>query len=136
MYYTKYLGNEFVGANDWTRESRHLENAAWDAVGPAFISSIPFCVGLAMLFTTYLGAGEDDPLFTWNLAWGLCILGAVIWAPFITRWCGTIRALREFTRRCRAYNEPYEGDISGEGATEPVSLTDEISASKDLWGNE
>ena len=77
-----------------------VTDAAWDAVMPAFLSSVPFALGLAWALTAYLDA-DFNHTSTGIWPWVGFTAGVIIAAPFWWRWVKAIRTCKEFTRQMK-----------------------------------
>ena len=86
-----------------------INERAFEAVGPAFLSSIPLCLTGSVALVYLLSDGLDDYLGIGPF--GIIAANAIaiaIWLPFFLRWNRAIRDVKAFTAEMSARREELE----------------------------
>lgn len=101
------MSHRELAADTLRRAQDHwaLSDAAFEAVGPAVLASIPFALAGSAAF---VGAVSDWEFIPWYVAAVLLVLSVAIAYPFVARWNRRIAACRRYTAEMKTRREELE----------------------------
>lgn len=76
-----------------------VNDAAFDAVVPAFVASMPFAIAVPFAWASLV---SERPPIRPDIAVFILILTIAIAAPFVLKWCRAIRDCNAFTKEMKA----------------------------------